>query len=330
MNEQLKIAVVNIDGPPEEQAEHTGFAEYDLSDSALVPDDLNSTAEDGAPTEYRSWLWDQIQENNTAVIAELNALTEQAMSEEGVVLDSAVYPDPSYADVVVDCIQWLASHGFSVVRNQLFTGDAVELMKQIPDNAIDLIFTDPPYIKEQIAIYGWLAEEAIRVLKPDGFLMAYVGSYWKCDVMALLRAHMTYFWDYIIIHGADLPLQRNRNTRSATKSILCYRKPESDALPHFEAISAFSGTGQSKAYHEWGQPIDEAQYYISCFSRPKNLVLDPFIGGGTTAVACNALSRYWIGFELDPAQAEIARRRIAEDSQPGNSGYSRKHAICSV
>ena len=198
-------------------------------------------------------------------------------------------------------------------NNHIYVGDARELMPNVPDQSVDLIFTDPPYLRDHIHLYGWLAQEAARVLTPDGFLMAYVGTYWKDETMAQMREHMAYFWDYVIVHGGDLALQRNRNTRAGAKSILCYRKPGSTSMPRTEVQGAFQGSGADKAHHHWGQPVDEAAYYISCFSDADNLILDPFIGGGTTAVACCTLgNRNWVGFEIDEEHARIAQQRIGD------------------
>src|SRR5690606_37874509 len=47
-------------------------------------------------------------------------------------------------------------------------------------------------------------------------------------------------------------------------------------------------------------------------TRPGDLVLDPFLGSGTTAAVAKKLGRRWIGLERDPAYAELARRRVAE------------------
>jgi 16S rRNA G966 N2-methylase RsmD len=194
--------------------------------------------------------------------------------------------------------------------NQIYTGNATKLASRIPDGSVDLIFTDPPYLKRYMWLYGWLAKEATRLLKPNGFLMTYVGNYWKCEAMALLRRHLDYFWDYTIIHGGDCPVQRNRRTRVRTKSILCYTLKGSKALPQAEVWSAIDGEGKSKQWHEWGQHEDEAKYYIECFTTPGDMVLDLFIGGGTTAVACEAIGRNWIGFEINATQADIARQRV--------------------
>ena len=46
----------------------------------------------------------------------------------------------------------------------------------IADNSIDLIFTDPPYPREYLPCYDWLAKESMRVLKPGGFVLAMCGG----------------------------------------------------------------------------------------------------------------------------------------------------------
>src|SRR5260221_13856113 len=81
--------------------------------------------------------------------------------------------------------------------NTITTGDARELATAIPDESIDLVFTDPPYPKEYLPLYGWLAEEAARVLKPGGFLLTYTASLWKQEIMRMLGSHLEYFYDFI-------------------------------------------------------------------------------------------------------------------------------------
>lgn len=87
--------------------------------------------------------------------------------------------------------------------NSIVTGDARELGKGIPDNSVDLIFTDPPYLKEYLYLYEWLAEFSARVLKPEGFLMAYTGGYWKDKVMGPFSQHLEYFYDYTLLTGNE-------------------------------------------------------------------------------------------------------------------------------
>jgi site-specific DNA-methyltransferase (adenine-specific) len=54
---------------------------------------------------------------------------------------------------------------------------------------------------------------------------------------------------------------------------------------------------------------------ILAYSRPDDIVLDPFAGSGSTAVAAAALNRRYIGIELDPQYATVARERLTRDSR---------------
>lgn len=71
---------------------------------------------------------------------------------------------------------------------------------------------------------------------------------------------------------------------------------------------------QNRTGHPAAFPLELAERHISTWSAPGDLVLDPFEGSGTTAVACRMLGRRHIGFELDPGYAEMARKREEEET----------------
>lgn len=196
--------------------------------------------------------------------------------------------------------------------NAIVTGDARELARAIPDESVDLIFTDPPYIREFIGLYGDFAVIAARIIRPSGFAMFYTGQYWKDEVMALIAPHLEYYWDFVLVNSGSSPVMWNRRILSRNKSILCYRPQGGTGLPWCNVLSDFVGGGQDKRYHTWGQDIQSARYYIECFTRPGDVVLDFCMGGGTTAYVCKQLGRNYLGFEIDPATAEIARARVAQ------------------
>ncbi len=197
--------------------------------------------------------------------------------------------------------------------NTITTGDARILSRQIPDESIDLIFTDPPYLREFLPLYGWLSEEASRVLKPGGFLLAYAGVYHKQQVMEDLSKHLDYFWDFVSVHSGNSPIMWQRKIISRHKSILAFVKGK--GLPRCNVISLWIGSGGDKRFHTWGQDESTARYYIDCFSSSGDLVWEPFTGGGTTPAVCKVLNRSYIAFELDPVTADIARKRL-ETVQP--------------
>ena len=69
---------------------------------------------------------------------------------------------------------------------------------------------------------------------------------------------------------------------------------------------------QNKTGHPAVFPVRLAADHIVSWSNPGDVVLDPFMGSGTTAVACLNTGRNYIGFEISEEYCEIARKRIAE------------------
>lgn len=202
--------------------------------------------------------------------------------------------------------------------NTIVTGDARELAKAIPDESVDLIFTDPPYLKEFLPLYYSIFETSARILKPDGFLLIYVGGYWKDDIMASARQSLKYFWDYIVWEPGNSPVNWQRKTICRNKSILAYTRQDSNgqALPTTQVLSVWLGGGEDKRYHVWGQSESQARYFIDCFSGPGDIVLDLCVGGGTTAAMAKALGRNYLAFEIKPEFAEAARARTASVKVP--------------
>ncbi len=194
---------------------------------------------------------------------------------------------------------------------EIYQGDAMKLaVDKIGDGTVDLIYTDPPYPKEYLYLYEWLASEAKRVLKPSGFLIAYAGPYWKDRVMGYFGNELQYFYDFILIHKGNTSILWPRRIISGYKSILCYHLKGERPLPNTNVLGQWDGTGGDKRYHAWGQDAVTPRYYIDCFSKEGDLVVDYFLGGGTTAEVAIKLNRRFVGFEKDEETFNIARARV--------------------
>jgi len=192
-------------------------------------------------------------------------------------------------------------------RNKIVTGDARILAERIPDESVDLIFTDPPYPKEYLPLFEWLPEMAMRVLKTDGFLLSYVPPYYKNKIIGYFDKWLNYFWDFIEYNTGNSTIIWPRKIISRYKSIMCYRK--SNGLPVTNVLGVLPGDGGDKRFHKWGQSEQTARYFIECFKRT-GIVLDPFAGAGTALFVCKQLDYSFIGFEIDPETAELARARV--------------------
>jgi len=206
-------------------------------------------------------------------------------------------------------------------KYQIIYADSIAVAEaKITPCSVDLIYTDPPYPQEYHYCYEWLAKEAMRVLKPNGFLIAYAGPYWKDVVMNYFNEYLQYFYDFILVHKGNTSILWPRKIISGYKSILCYHKKGEKPLPRTNVLGQWNGTGGDKRFHKWGQDVTTARYYIDCFSKEGDLVVDYFLGGGTTAEVCKRLNRQFIGFEKDLETYNIAKARTDNALGPDEKG----------
>ena len=223
-------------------------------------------------------------------------------------------------------------------------GDCLEIMKDIPDKSIDLIVTDPPYdvsvtggggtinkvkklnksledLVEANITNGYdieiLGEEFMRVMKePNIYLWCnkiQIPEYFKFYV----DKHKCKF-DIICWHKTNaLPTYSNKYL-SDTEYLLYFRKGKGKCFPksYDDAktyyIAPINHRDKKKYKHPTIKPLDITEKLIKNSSNENDVVLDPFMGSGTTGVACKELHRNFIGIELDKKYFEIAKKRIEE------------------
>jgi site-specific DNA-methyltransferase (adenine-specific) len=198
----------------------------------------------------------------------------------------------------------------------IYHGDCRELIKGIEPQSVDLIFTDPPYMKEYLYLYEWLADISNAVLKPTGFVAMYVGCYHLANVMRLIDGKLDFFIECVIFGSGNGSIIWPRRTIAKHKSLLIYRPTESASMPRCNMTSVFNGTGEDKRYHAWGQDEASARYYIDCLTKKGDMVLDPFCGGGTTPAMCKVLERECISYEIDEGTYKKAVKRVDQQQMP--------------
>jgi len=195
----------------------------------------------------------------------------------------------------------------------IYTGDARELAKAIPDESVDLIFTDPPYPEEYLSLYECVSEIGARVLKPGGLCLALVGDFQTIKAAVLMEKHLDYYWIGGMGHDNGNAPIFPRQMWAAWKPMLWFVK--SGQVEKQWTFDFFTPSKADKRFHGWGQPADHAIYYIDRLSRSGSIIVDPFAGGGTVSAVCKMLGRHYLGFEIDPDTAERARQRVL-DTQP--------------
>lgn len=228
--------------------------------------------------------------------------------------------------------------------NKLILGDSIEKMKKFPDNSIDLIITDPPYdvsatngggsvnnVKKlnkslrdledanitngyDIQAYG---EEFIRIMKE-------INIYLWCNKKQIPE----YFDFYVNKHKCKfdillywkknaLPTYSNKYLTDA-EYCLYFRKGKGKCFPqsYEDAQTVYFGQINHKDKKKYGhptiKPLDFTERMVRNSSREGQIILDPFMGSGTTGVAAVSQNRKFIGIEINEEYYKIAEKRITD------------------
>lgn len=195
----------------------------------------------------------------------------------------------------------------------LYHGDCLEIMPTLPAGSVDLIVTDPPYPKEYEHLYGAMAKEAKRVLRRGGSLVTLCGHYQLARVLPDMAQHLKYRWIVKLDHPGS-HARMAMGIMVTWKPMLWFVNEKLSPRRNITDGCAFGKRSKSNG-HPWEQDLDYALWAIESLTDPGDLVLDPFLGSGTTGVACVQTERRFIGIEKDAKYFEIAKRRI-ETTQP--------------
>jgi len=194
----------------------------------------------------------------------------------------------------------------------------------VEDGSVDLILTDPPWTQRCDELREPMAECFSRWLKPGGLLVCYVGTHSLPSFLATFSRHLTYQWTIAGIKASKPPEPGQSwlpggSFKSGGKFLSCWRPallfsrgPLSGLLRAVSDVVILGGA--EKDDHPWQQTLEEARYFLARLTRPGALVVDPFVGSGTNAVAValEGQGRRFLGGDIDASCVRIARRRVSD------------------
>ena len=193
---------------------------------------------------------------------------------------------------------------------------------EIPDESIDLIFTDPPYGKEYLSLYPELAQLASRVLKPGGSLVTFAGHIILNEIFNIFHNYsltnnnnsniLKYWWTLAVKHSGRHQKIYPRFVFAEWKPLVWFVKGDrANNLVISNTIGDYiESNPPSKLLHEWEQSPVEAEYIIKNLTIENQIVLDPMMGSGTTGLAALNLGRKFVGIEINSTTFEIAKSNI--------------------
>lgn len=214
-------------------------------------------------------------------------------------------------------------------------GDCLELMKDIPDSSVDLVLTDPPYMIATVGagIYKQADKQYIKELDgiKDGFdekvldeicrVMKKINVYFFCSQKQIIPL-IDYFvkkkncnWNILSWHKSNpVPACRNKYLTD-TEFVLFFREKGVKIYGEYETkftyyVTPLNQKDKKQYEHPTIKPVKILQNLIVNSTLENGVVLDCFMGSGSTGVACVNTNRRFIGIELDDKYFEIAKQRI--------------------
>jgi site-specific DNA-methyltransferase (adenine-specific) len=231
---------------------------------------------------------------------------------------------------------------------QLYQGDCLEVMKQIPDKQVDMILCDLPYGTtackwDTIIPFDKLWAQYNRIIKDGGAIVLFGSEPFSSALRMSNIKNFKYDWvwnkkqtgnpflakkqplkihEVISVFNTNiyLPIMRVGKMRvkggSKKSNIKIFGGTDQTVnnLYYPVSILEFANCSQKETkLHPTQKPVTLCEYLIKTYTNAGETVLDNCMGSGTTGVACKHLNRNFIGIELDPNYFEIAKNRIENE-----------------
>jgi site-specific DNA-methyltransferase (adenine-specific) len=202
--------------------------------------------------------------------------------------------------------------------------DCLEFMKQLPDKCVELVLTDPPYGMNYYSNRRKDGNPFGEIKGDDKYPAHLIPEFKRISRKAVLSFCR---WDNL--HEVDKPKSfivwaKNNHSSGdlyheygrAWEGCLFYPLENHSFKTRQADIINLSRIVSTDMVHPTQKPVPLCEMLIDNNTIGGDIVFDPFMGSGTTAVACERLGRKWFGCELEPKYCEIANKRIeAERAQ---------------
>lgn len=194
--------------------------------------------------------------------------------------------------------------------DKIHNTDCFTAAAQIDDNSVDVVLTDPPYPNRM----GLFNETLV-----DGLAMLYLAC-------KKAKSYVVFFWNPF-----DVP-PPPAGWHEVARHV--WHKPDCKSITHYEVIVAWSREPKQRVSRVWSipildyrslrdwkphptqKPVKLLRYLLEQYTQEGDIVFDPFVGSGTTAVACQQMKRHFIATEANAEYAQIATSRLKEPTLP--------------
>ena len=227
---------------------------------------------------------------------------------------------------------------------KVYNGDCFDLFKKmiIAGTKIDLIITDPPYLLDRINTGGSVnnkkgLNKSLKQLEADGLIhgvdvkkFAKYVSEVQDDINLFVWCSIKQVFEYLKVFVEDygckytilnwhkpnaLPTYSNKFLSDTEYCLYLHNGHGKCRPPNYESAKTYwiapINQKDKKLYgHPTIKPLYMIEQLVKCCSKEGDLVFDPFLGSGTTGVACRKLKRRFIGSEINVDYYKLCKKRI--------------------
>ena len=234
----------------------------------------------------------------------------------------------------------------SLELNTIYNESCIEGLQKMKDHSVDLIFTDPPYFQyraknvsrlknhkdvvtefefdgfkteeEYLLFLEQVLKECFRVAKNGASGYIWCGDDFVSYINRIVERAGFQFRKVIHWHKTNpFPAIYTRKMFANSMELLVHFSkgtPKTWNHKHVNEMHNFIETpicmGKERTAHKTQKPLKVCIPYIEISSNPGDVILDPFLGSGSTAVAAKMLDRNFIGFEINKEYCNIADKRL--------------------
>ena len=202
-------------------------------------------------------------------------------------------------------------------RYELYNEDCLNALKTLKPGSVNVVISDPPYDKPNLACYSTFGKVCNHVLKDGGLVICSTNHAFIGDHIKRMEAE-----GFKQLWVVSVNFKGNNPTHSvAHKNLLCGWRPwlvfvKGTRIDRFEKticdVMDVKREKNNKEFFEWQQPVPMMEDFVKRFSEKGDIILDPFMGTGSTGIAALNLDRKFIGYEMDTEnnRFNVAKHRI--------------------
>lgn len=204
--------------------------------------------------------------------------------------------------------------------NQIIQGDCLDVMKDIPDKSVDLVLTDPPY-GINIASNGKVGGNNLGLVtdyKPQAWDKFTPSKEYFQEMMRVSKNQIIFGGNYFVEHLHNSPCwivwdkDNSGNFADCELAWTSFKTAVRKIKYRWNGMLQENMKEKECRFHPTQKPIGLFEWILDNYSEPGMVILDPFLGSGTTAIAALNTGRFFIGIEKEPKYVEIARKRVEQ------------------